>query len=240
MAKGKSLESSQRGIAFSTVSAFEVSALILIVGAGTFDQSSSGGVFSIQVLSGLIQKYIGEVGVFVFAIGFVAAALSSMLAVPLGAGITVKTVFTRCEEENEEEEEEAAVGTDQAAADNLNQQQRQPLIQLKLVDETSNKTDGLAEFEQQDDEKVAAETPLQETTAAAAGAETSTSAHTPPPAAASEAGKKSKGERYIEYAYWAIISTMVLVATVVISLDGRKQRHQSLGLFTKFCPLASM
>ena len=225
MAKGKSLESSQRGIAFSTVSAFEVSALILIVGAGTFDQSSSGGVFSIQVLSGLIQKYIGEVGVFVFAIGFVAAALSSMLAVPLGAGITVKTVFTRCEEENEEE---ATVGTDQAAADNLNQQQRQPLIQLKLVDETSNKTDGLAEFEQQDDEKVAAETPLQETTAAAAGAETSTSAHTPPPAAASEAGKKSKGERYIEYAYWAIISTMVLVATVVISLDGRKQRHQSL------------
>ena len=225
MAKGKSLESSQRGIAFSTVSAFEVSALILIVGAGTFDQSSSGGVFSIQVLSGLIQKYIGEVGVFVFAIGFVAAALSSMLAVPLGAGITVKTVFTRCEEENEEEEE-AAVGTDQAAADNLNQQQRQPLIQLKLVDETSNKTDGLAEFEQQDDEKVAAETPLHETTAAAAGAETSTSAHTQPAAAALEAGKKSKGERYIEYAYWAIISTMVLVATVVISLDGRKQRQQ--------------
>merc|ERR1719357_1791082 len=40
MAKGKALESSQRGIAFSTISALEVSVLILIVGAGTFHEDA--------------------------------------------------------------------------------------------------------------------------------------------------------------------------------------------------------
>ena len=121
MAKGKNLDSSQRGIAFSTISALEVSALILIVGAGTFDQPSDG-VFSILVLSGLIKKYIGEIGVMVFAIGFVAAALSSMLAVPLGAGITVQSVFTECEEER-----------DQA-------HNQEPLLQLKVVDQVETTT----------------------------------------------------------------------------------------------------
>merc|ERR1719295_132613 len=38
MAQGKSLVSAQRGIAFSTLSAFLVSELILIVGAGYHDQ----------------------------------------------------------------------------------------------------------------------------------------------------------------------------------------------------------
>merc|ERR1712130_742487 len=38
MAVGKELEPTQRGIAFSTISALEVSVLILIVGAGTADE----------------------------------------------------------------------------------------------------------------------------------------------------------------------------------------------------------
>ena len=102
MAKGKKLESSQRGILFSTVSALEVSILILIVGAGSFNTTNGTEEFSISILSGLIKEYIGEIGVFVFAIGFVAAALSSMLAVPLGAGLTVESVFSECDEERED------------------------------------------------------------------------------------------------------------------------------------------
>ena len=98
MAKGKALESSQRGIAFSTISALEVSVLILIVGAGTFQEDSSEP-FSIKMLADLIRSLIGEVGVFIFAVGFIAAALSSMLAVPLGAALTADSLFSRCEEE---------------------------------------------------------------------------------------------------------------------------------------------
>merc|ERR1712106_891763 len=100
MAKGKKLESSQRGIAFSTISALEVSVLILIVGAGTFHEDSSEP-FSIKMLANLIRSLIGEVGVFIFAVGFIAAALSSMLAVPLGAALTADSLFSRCEEEKE-------------------------------------------------------------------------------------------------------------------------------------------
>ena len=173
MAKGKNLDSSQRGIAFSTISALEVSALILIVGAGTFDQPSDG-VFSILVLSGLIKKYIGEIGVMVFAIGFVAAALSSMLAVPLGAGITVQSVFTECEEER-----------DQA-------HNQEPLLQLKVVDQV--------------------ETTTQEESKAPLNAENRT-------AEDAEEGKEVEGSS-TKYVYWTIISIMVIVATIVISLDG--------------------
>ena len=104
MAVGKELEPTQRGIAFSTISALEVSVLILIVGAGTAEETTGG--FSIQALSNLIESLIDQVGVYVFAIGFIAAALSSMLAVPLGAALTAESVFSQCREELEEKEEE--------------------------------------------------------------------------------------------------------------------------------------
>ena len=50
MAVGKELEPTQRGIAFSTISALEVSVLILIVGAGTAEETTGG--FSIQGAGG--------------------------------------------------------------------------------------------------------------------------------------------------------------------------------------------
>merc|ERR1719500_1749241 len=109
MAAGKELEPTQRGIAFSTISALEVSVLILIVGAGTAEETTGG--FSIQALSNLIESLIGKVGVYVFAIGFIAAALSSMLAVPLGAALTAESVFSQCREELEEKEEEEDAAT---------------------------------------------------------------------------------------------------------------------------------
>jgi len=104
MAKGKELGSAQRGIAFSTISALEVSSLILIVGAGTFSVNEPQG-FTVGRLAHLIEKYISVVGIYIFAFGFIAAALSSMLAVPLGAGLTTDSVFGQCEEEVEEEDE---------------------------------------------------------------------------------------------------------------------------------------
>ena len=112
MAEGKKLRSAQRGIAFSTMSAFIVSVLILIVGAGYHadkypDISSTSNVtmegevagqgsrrFSITDLATFLYQYVGQAGVAVYSIGFIAAALSSMLTVPLGAALTADSVFS--------------------------------------------------------------------------------------------------------------------------------------------------
>ncbi len=47
----------------------------------------------------LIEDTLGTAGLWVFAIGFVAAAFSSMLAVPLGAAVATDSMFTAEEEE---------------------------------------------------------------------------------------------------------------------------------------------
>ena len=102
MAEGKSLKSAQRGIAFSTFMALIVSVLILIVGDGTHYKSK--GVFTIANLAEIIEKLTGKAGLWVFGIGFIAAALSSMLTVPLGAALTAESVFSipsGAEEHNE-------------------------------------------------------------------------------------------------------------------------------------------
>ena len=92
MAKGKTLLEAQRGIAFSTFLAFVVSLLILIVGDGT--HKSSKGVFTIDSLADIIHRISGENGIWIFGIGFIAAALSSMLTVPLAAAITAESTLT--------------------------------------------------------------------------------------------------------------------------------------------------
>ena len=92
MAEGKTLKSAQRGIAFSTFMALIVSVLILIVGDGTYHKSK--GVFTIANLAEIIEKLTGKAGLWVFGIGFIAAALSSMLTVPLGAALTAESVFS--------------------------------------------------------------------------------------------------------------------------------------------------
>ena len=102
MAEGKKLRSAQRGIAFSTMSAFIVSVLILIVGAGYHNEKNhiainttkDSKMFSITDLAGFLNQYVGQFGVIVYSVGFIAAALSSMLTVPLGAAITADSVFS--------------------------------------------------------------------------------------------------------------------------------------------------
>lgn len=106
MAEGKQISGAQRGIAFSTGSALAVSVLILIVGAGANSQVTGGG-FKILQLVPVIKEQLGEVGVVIFALGFIAAALSSMLTVPLGAALTADSVFSEMPEKGME-----PVGTD--------------------------------------------------------------------------------------------------------------------------------
>jgi len=106
MAEGKQISGAQRGIAFSTGSALAVSVLILIVGAGANSQVTGGG-FKILQLVPVIKEQLGEVGVVIFALGFIAAALSSMLTVPLGAALTANSVFSEMPEKGME-----PVGTD--------------------------------------------------------------------------------------------------------------------------------
>jgi len=99
MATGRDLRSAQRGIAFSCAAAFVVSLLILMVGAGSFIKNEESGSmpprFTIPVLSGFVREFTGDAGVIVFAIGFIAAALSSQLATPLGATATAESMFFR-------------------------------------------------------------------------------------------------------------------------------------------------
>ena len=120
MAKGKELGSARRGIAFSTASALVVSVLILIVGAGYHnwqpEDGEKGEQFSITQLGSFIKQFVGEEGVVVFAIGFIAAALSSMLTVPLGAALTADSVFS---------DESLASSTDKQDNPNFGHEERQ-------------------------------------------------------------------------------------------------------------------
>ena len=99
MAKGKDLRTAQRGIALSVTSALVVSTLILIVGAGFHQDGGPATSFTISQLSVFIKQFVGQTGVIIFAVGFIAAALSSMLTIPLGAAITADTVFSQDSQE---------------------------------------------------------------------------------------------------------------------------------------------
>ena len=109
MAKGQTLPSAQRGIAFSTGSALMVSLLIMMVGAGYHHQRTQYH-FSITHLGPFIRGIVGTAGVLIFSIGFVAASFSSMLTVPLGAALTLDSLFV--EEKIELSEETGDANTE--------------------------------------------------------------------------------------------------------------------------------
>lgn len=91
MAEGKTLAQAQRGIGFSTFMTFIVSMLIMIVGDGT--QLNNKGVFTIANLSETVEKLTGTAGLWIFGLGFIAAAVSSMIVSPLGSVMTCESVF---------------------------------------------------------------------------------------------------------------------------------------------------
>ena len=59
----------------------------------TSDQEA-GEVFRITDLACFLSQYVGQAGVVVYSVGFIAAALSSMLTTPLGAALTADSVFS--------------------------------------------------------------------------------------------------------------------------------------------------
>lgn len=91
MAEGKTLAQAQRGIGFSTIMTFIVSMLIMIVGDGT--KLNDTGVFTIANLSETVEKLTGRAGLWIFGLGFIAAAVSSMIVSPLGSVMTCESVF---------------------------------------------------------------------------------------------------------------------------------------------------
>ena len=240
MAVGKELEPTQRGIAFSTISALEVSVLILIVGAGTAEETTGG--FSIQALSNLIESLIGKVGVYVFAIGFIAAALSSMLAVPLGAALTAESVFSQCREELEEKEEEEDAATTEL---------ENKLLDHKKISEMSKDAEAAGgsepgaggEEEQREPLKKCEEETGEEEDEVPPMASPEHLTLLPSPytslipgslpamrlqqaalqIAAQVAKKEGKELKKLPRpAYWSIITGMVLISTLVIALDGEQ------------------
>jgi len=221
MAKGKALESSQRGIAFSTISALEVSVLILIVGAGTFHEDASEP-FSIKMLADLIRSLIGEVGVFIFAVGFIAVALSSMLAVPLGAALTADSLFSRCEEEdNCEVKKKYKVKKDTIVSISVDQEEAEPSSLTPLKEsceavESAMTQEGAALPPQDAACKLipASSSPLSPTKSL------STSMASNQKELEEECAAEGKVLKTLpRVVYWGMITVMVAIATMVISLD---------------------
>ena len=59
--------------------------------------------FSIQYLADVIEDTVGTVGLIMFSLGFMAAAVSSMITVALGAAITADSMFTIKKENGDQE-----------------------------------------------------------------------------------------------------------------------------------------
>ena len=248
MAVGKELEPTQRGIAFSTISALEVSVLILIVGAGTAEETTGG--FSIQALANLIESLIGKAGVYIFAIGFIAAALSSMLAVPLGAALTAESVFSQCREElDDKEEEEEDVATEL----------ENKLLDHKITLEISKDEEAMNSDEPAGEDESEQREPLKRKSDEETGEEED---EVPPMASpehltllpspytslipgslpamrlqqaalqiAAQVAKKEGKElkKLPRPAYWTIITGMVIISTLVIALDGEHMIDDCFG-----------
>jgi len=218
MAKGKQLESSQRGIFFSTIAAMEVSVLILIVGAGSFHEDSKEA-FTIAMLADLIRSLIGEVGVIIFAIGFVAAALSSMLAVPLGAALTADSLFSRCEEEKEGKCSPIVKEDTKPIKGQLENDEKESLTQnMPLENENTNEEEGVPSMVVSNPDT----TPSSQLLPSIQGL--------PSPCSLSLKMEQKEMEKECELegkklktlprpVYWGIITVMIAVSTLVISLD---------------------
>lgn len=92
-ARREGLASAQRGIGFSVCGAVVISILIMIVGDGV-GLGDDDDDFTIASLADLIEETVGLAGLLAFSIGFIAAAVSSMITVSFGAAVTADSMFT--------------------------------------------------------------------------------------------------------------------------------------------------
>ena len=101
------------------------------MGSG-YHQEGSSAKFTITQLAVFIEQFVGQSGVVIFAIGFIAAALSSMLAVPLGAALTADSVFSEEREEEEAKGKVEKIGTDNPNFEDDDMNQKKPEKSTKV------------------------------------------------------------------------------------------------------------
>jgi len=189
MAHGRELGAARRGIVCATLGAMVASILILVVGAGTFSQNSNQG-YTVDILATLIHQYIGTIGVYIFSVGFIAAAVSSMLTTPLGAGLTAESVFAQSKEECEDKTKEMKEKRTKKVEKNIN----------RLIDNSTEMLD-----QQRINNEIAGAT-IPDDTAKMMTEESFSE----------EEIKLGALPRWI---YWSIMTIIVLVAVVIISCD---------------------
>ena len=228
MARGRSLGSAQRGIAFSTVSAFVVSGLILIVGAGFHEVPNRDPNFSITQLGAFIQEFVGTTGVTIYSLGFISAALSSMLTVPLGAALTADSVFS--DDTNNDKNDADAEGEGDNEADN----DKYAISSDKIPVPTSPSKVPMSPTKSVTSEKISMpSSPVNSTPASPAHDNQSfvndnNSVIRPSSSQPSELGLTMETgvkdpQKLPRWIYLSIMFGMVIIATVVISANGNKQ-----------------
>merc|ERR1711892_649195 len=100
--------------------------------------------FTIAQLTDFVEEFTGHVGVLVFAIGFIAAALSSQLATPLGATATAESIFFMPETVGENEielkevEELEMLEKQEPEPEIKNQNEKATKRNIKIMKQTTN------------------------------------------------------------------------------------------------------
>ena len=189
MAEGRQLKSAQRGIAFSTFCAFLVSSLILIIGSGDHGNEIIDE-FEIADIADAVSKFFGTTGVVIYSLGFISAALSSMLTVCLGAALTADSLFSADKDQKISNREVSGTDTEGIYPDALKPAAKDETIQNREVKGIDNQ--GLASDAENQCTDVKTEiSSLTET----------------------------KGRKMPRWIYLGIMFSMVFVSTVVISAN---------------------
>lgn len=106
LAEGENLGKAQRGIAFAVMASLVVSVLIMIIGDGVEKvEDQDGSAFTILYMADLIEEAVGIPGLWVFGIGFIAAAISSVITVALAAALTCDSMLGERKDETNQDEE---------------------------------------------------------------------------------------------------------------------------------------
>ena len=194
MAEGRQLKSAQRGIAFSTFCAFLVSSLILIVGSGDYGNEiidEPADEFEIADIAEAVSKFFGTTGVVMYSLGFISAALSSMLTVCLGAALTADSLFSADKDQNISNREASEIDNEEIYPDSAIPAAKDETIQNREVKGTDNQSLASDAENQFTDIKTVEISSLTET----------------------------KGSKMPRWIYLGIMFSMVLVSTVVISAN---------------------
>ena len=69
------------------------------------ERCSRAHVYKVSGLSAFIEQFVGVEGVIIFAVGFIAASLSSQLTMPIGATVLIESVWFHWDRVDEEKAE---------------------------------------------------------------------------------------------------------------------------------------